>query len=85
MLKQASTKADAESKIAKSRKVSTGPSKPNTPIIADPKLLGFTDIVLEEDPETSKKAGMVLDTAVADTMPLVELRTLSVLSISSDS
>ena len=84
MLKQASTKADATSKIAKSRKVSTGPSKPDTPIIIDPKLLGFT-IKLEEDPETSTKAGMVLDTAVADTMPLVELRTLSVVIISSDS
>ena len=82
---QANTKADAQAKIAKPRKVSTGPSKPTTPIIEDPKILGFTTIVLEDNPETSKKAGMVLDTAVADTMPLVELRTLSVMSISSDS
>ena len=72
---QANTKADAQAKIAKSRKISTGPSKPTTPIIiADPKILGFTTIVLEEDPETSKKAGIVLDTtAAAVTMPLIEI------------
>ena len=68
MLKQASTKADAPSKTAKSRRVSSGPSKHTTPIIADPKLLGFT-IQLIEDPETSKKPGMVTDAAIVNIMP----------------